>query len=43
MENEKFWLLVSLKLSGEATPAELQELQSLLQEQPELGLQQECI
>jgi transmembrane sensor len=42
MENEQFWLLVSLKLSGEATAAELQELQLLLQEQPELGLQQEA-
>ena len=42
MENEKFWLLVSLKLSGEAVPAELQELHELLQQQPELGLQLEA-
>jgi ferric-dicitrate binding protein FerR (iron transport regulator) len=39
MEKEKFWLLVSLKLSGEGTPEELEQLNELLRQFPELGLQ----
>ena len=39
MEKEKFGLLVSLKLSGEATPGELDELNDLLRQFPELSLQ----
>ena len=35
MTDEKLWLLVSLQLSGEATPAELEELQVLLQQDPQ--------
>lgn len=38
MQEDRFWLLVSLKLSGEATPEELAELDSLLQKAPEMGL-----
>ncbi|MEP6748219.1 MAG: FecR domain-containing protein [Bacteroidota bacterium] len=37
MTDEKLWLLVSLQLSGEATPAELEELQVLLQQDPQLA------
>jgi transmembrane sensor len=36
MIDEKLWLLVSLRLSGEATPAELEELQVLLQQDPQM-------
>jgi transmembrane sensor len=36
MTDEKLWLLVSLQLSGEATPAELEELQVLLQQDPQM-------
>jgi len=39
MEKEKFWLLVSLKLSGEGTQEELEQLNDLLRQFPELGLQ----
>jgi len=38
---ERFWFLASLKLSGEATPEELQELAELLRAHPQLGLQLE--
>lgn len=38
MKEEKIWQLVSLKLSGEATPVELSELQELIDENPELHL-----
>ncbi|MHA4809164.1 FecR family protein [Flavitalea flava] len=38
MQEDRFWLLVSLKLSGEATPEELSELDALLQASPEMGL-----
>lgn len=38
MKEERFWELVSLKLSGEATEEELSELQELLKANPELGL-----
>ena len=34
MTEEKLWLLVSLQLSGEATPAELEELNVLVQQDP---------
>lgn len=34
MTEEKLWLLVSLQLSGEATPAELEELSALEQQDP---------
>lgn len=36
MNEERFWLLASLKLSGEAIPVELKELDILLSEYPEL-------
>jgi transmembrane sensor len=38
---EHFWSLVSLKLSGEASPEELAELDSLLGQHPEWGLRME--
>jgi len=38
---ERFWLLLSLKFSDEATLAELEELNAMLQQQPELFLQYE--
>lgn len=38
MTEERFWLLVSLKMSGEATDAELQELEAQLQREPALRL-----
>jgi ferric-dicitrate binding protein FerR (iron transport regulator) len=38
MTEERFWLLVSLKMSGEATEAELQELEDQLQQEPALRL-----
>jgi transmembrane sensor len=38
---EHFWSLVSLKLSGEASPDELAELDSLLGQHPEWGLRVE--
>jgi len=37
MTDEKLWLLVSLQLSGEATPAELKELEMLKQQDPLLA------
>lgn len=43
MDNERFWLLVSLKLSGEATEEQLQELQDLLRQFPQLNLQMELL
>lgn len=43
MREEKFWLLLSLKLSGEATPEELESLESFLQENPQWGLQVEVL
>ena len=39
MDEEKFWDLLSLKLSGEATGEELAALDNLLQKKPEFGLQ----
>jgi transmembrane sensor len=38
MQEDQFWLLVSLKLSGEATAEELDTLDALLKEHPEMGL-----
>ncbi|HMH22746.1 MAG TPA: FecR family protein [Puia sp.] len=38
MQEDQVWLLVSLKLSGEATEQELAELDVLLRQDPELGL-----
>ncbi len=35
MKEEKYWVLLSKKLAGEATPAELEELQYLLSTNPE--------
>jgi transmembrane sensor len=43
MNEERFWLLVSLQLAGEATPAELEELSTYLQQHPEKGLQVEIV
>ncbi len=43
MQDDKFWLLVSLKLSGEATEEELAALEALLQQHPEMGLQLETL
>ena len=38
MDEERFWSLVSLKLSGEASPEELAEMETLLRTHPEWGL-----
>ena len=38
MNEERVWYLLSVQLSGEATPEELDELNTLLKQQPELGL-----
>jgi len=43
MDHQRFWLLVSLKLSGEASPAELAELELLIQQHPEAGLKLEAV
>jgi len=43
MQEDHFWLLVSLKLSGEATEEELSELHNLLQQYPEMGLRMELL
>jgi len=37
MTDEKLWLLVSLQLSGEATPAQIEELQMLIQHDQQAG------
>lgn len=39
MTEERCWLLVSLRLSGEASPEELEELDTLVRSQPHLNLQ----
>lgn len=39
MHEEKFWLLLSLKLSGEATPDELAQFDELIKQHPELSWQ----
>lgn len=38
MNEERVWYLLSVQLSGEATPEELEELNALLKQQPGLGL-----
>lgn len=43
MREDQFWLLVSLKLSGEATEEELAALEALLHEHPEMGLRLETL
>lgn len=43
MDEEKFWLLLSVKLSGEATDDELDVLERILQKNPELGLQAQVL
>ena len=43
MDEDQFWLLVSLKLSGEATQEDLQALNAMLQAHPEWGLQMEML
>ena len=43
MQEEQFWLLVSLKLSGEATEEELAILEACLQQYPERGLQLDAL
>jgi ferric-dicitrate binding protein FerR (iron transport regulator) len=43
MNEDRFWLLVSLKLAGEAKPEELAELEHLLQQYPQLGLRAEMM
>jgi ferric-dicitrate binding protein FerR (iron transport regulator) len=43
MHEDRFWLLVSLKLSGEASPEELAALEEALQANPEWGLQWEIL
>ncbi len=40
---DRIWILFGKKKNGEATPAELKELESLLQEHPELGFTNELI
>lgn len=41
--DQKFWLLVSLKLSGEATPEELAQLDLLVAQDPELKAQEQLL
>jgi len=43
MQEDQFWLLVSLKLTGEATDEELAALEAHLLEYPEKGLQLEAL
>jgi ferric-dicitrate binding protein FerR (iron transport regulator) len=43
MDAEKFWLLLSVKLSGEATPDELNALEQMLKQHPELCWQAQLI
>ena len=43
MQEDQFWLLVSLKLSGEATEEEVATLEAYLQKHPEKGLQLETL
>src|SRR5687767_4800597 len=43
MNEERVWYLLSVQLSGEATPEELDELNTLLKLYPELGLQTEIM
>lgn len=43
MQEKRFWLLVSLQLTGEATPEELAELDACLQQRPEMGAKMEML
>src|SRR5882757_1094437 len=43
MQDDRFWLLVSLKLSGEATQEDLAALEAHLQAHPEIGLKLETL
>jgi len=43
MQEDRFWLLLSLKLAGEATPEELVELETFLQQHPEMGWRMEML
>jgi transmembrane sensor len=43
MNEDRFWLLVSLKLSGEAQPEEIAELEMLLMQHPEMGLRADML
>jgi ferric-dicitrate binding protein FerR (iron transport regulator) len=43
MNEERVWYLLSVQLSGEATPEELEELDTLLKQQPHLGLRADII
>ena len=42
-QEDRFWLLVSLRLAGEAAPEELAELEILLQQRPEWGLRMDML
>ena len=42
-QEQRFWLLVSLQLTGEATPEELAELEAYLQLHPEMGGRMEIL
>jgi transmembrane sensor len=42
-QDARFWLLVSLQLTGEATPEELAELETCLQRRPEMGVRMEML
>jgi ferric-dicitrate binding protein FerR (iron transport regulator) len=42
-QEERFWLLVSLRLAGEATPEELTELETCLAQRPEMGVRMEML
>jgi ferric-dicitrate binding protein FerR (iron transport regulator) len=43
MNEERVWYLLSVQLSGEATTEELEELNTLLKQQPELGLRADIL
>src|SRR6202035_2442211 len=43
MPPERIWILLGKKKNGEASPAELEELESLLKEHPDLGFTNELI
>jgi transmembrane sensor len=43
MQEDRFWLLVSLQLTGEATPEELAELGAFLQQRPDMGVRMEML
>ena len=43
MDQDRFWELISLKMAGEATAAELTELEQLVREHPEEGARVEAL